>query len=266
MEVHHPHHPTHKKKWSEYILEFFMLFVAVTLGFFAENIREHYVEKHKAIVNVQNLYKDLKTDSIVFSYMLKVREKQDSCFQIISGLYDQKKIEQDISTLYVAQSFLAMRIMPFVSTMALDQLKSSGALNYIEDETLKQEIQLYANNAVNLKVREQREYAFIDKNIDPLIINRFEYKYYHDLSIEEDFEIKGDKILARAKIPEGLKLINQSTFDWNNYFSILSTLSLIRTATNRYQIMPAQEECNKLIELVKVYLKENNALIDLDKK
>jgi len=26
MEVHHPHHPTHKKKWSEYIIEFVMLF------------------------------------------------------------------------------------------------------------------------------------------------------------------------------------------------------------------------------------------------
>ena len=36
MEVHHPHHPTHKKKWSEYIIEFVMLFTAVTLGFFAE--------------------------------------------------------------------------------------------------------------------------------------------------------------------------------------------------------------------------------------
>ena len=23
MEVHHPHHPTHKKKWSEYIIEFY---------------------------------------------------------------------------------------------------------------------------------------------------------------------------------------------------------------------------------------------------
>lgn len=33
MEVHHPHHPTHKKKWSEYITEFVMLFAAVTLGF-----------------------------------------------------------------------------------------------------------------------------------------------------------------------------------------------------------------------------------------
>jgi hypothetical protein len=265
MEVHHPHHPTHKKKWSEYFLEFFMLFVAVTLGFFAENLREHYVEKHKAVVNMQNVYKDLKTDSIVFEYMIKIRKKQDSSFQVISRLYDQKKIKQDISTLYVAQSFLALRIMPSVSTMALDQLKNSGALNYIEDDKLKQEIQLYANNAVNLKVREQREYAFIDKNIDPLTINRFEYKYFHELSIEDDFEIKGDKILARAKIPTDLKIIKQSTFDWNNYFSVLSTLSIIRTSTNRNQIVPTQEECNKLLELVRNYLIENNALVDLEK-
>ncbi len=41
MEVHHPHHPTHKKKWAEYIIEFVMLFAAVTLGFLAENLREH---------------------------------------------------------------------------------------------------------------------------------------------------------------------------------------------------------------------------------
>ena len=47
MEVHHPHHPTHKKKWSEYIIEFVMLFAAVTLGFFAENVREHQIIDHK---------------------------------------------------------------------------------------------------------------------------------------------------------------------------------------------------------------------------
>ena len=44
MEVHHPHHPTHKIKWSEYIIEFVMLFAAVTLGFIAENIRERNTE------------------------------------------------------------------------------------------------------------------------------------------------------------------------------------------------------------------------------
>ena len=47
MEVHHPHHPTHKKKWSEYIIEFVMLFTAVTLGFFAENIIEGIAENQK---------------------------------------------------------------------------------------------------------------------------------------------------------------------------------------------------------------------------
>src|SRR5947199_611234 len=45
MEVHkHPHHVTHKKKWGEYLLEFFMLFLAVFLGFLAENLRESQVE------------------------------------------------------------------------------------------------------------------------------------------------------------------------------------------------------------------------------
>ena len=43
MEVHqHTHTP--RKKWTHYFWEFFMLFLAVTLGFFVENQREHYIE------------------------------------------------------------------------------------------------------------------------------------------------------------------------------------------------------------------------------
>jgi hypothetical protein len=62
MEVHHPHHPTQKKKWTEYIIEFVMLFTAVTLGFFAENIREHLAEneKKKELMKIVSL--DLQRD------------------------------------------------------------------------------------------------------------------------------------------------------------------------------------------------------------
>src|SRR6476646_7170078 len=63
MEVHHPHHPSHKKKWSEYLLEFFMLFLAVFLGFVAENIREDSSNKHKENGYIRSLIKDLKTDT-----------------------------------------------------------------------------------------------------------------------------------------------------------------------------------------------------------
>ena len=64
MEVHHPHHPTHKKKWSEYIIEFLMLFAAVTLGFFAENYREHQIEKHREIQYLKNIHLDLKLENM----------------------------------------------------------------------------------------------------------------------------------------------------------------------------------------------------------
>lgn len=63
MEAHHPHHVTHKKKWPEYLLEFFMLFLAVFLGFVAENIRKQSVEKHREKQFIQSFVEDLKIDS-----------------------------------------------------------------------------------------------------------------------------------------------------------------------------------------------------------
>jgi hypothetical protein len=69
MEVHkHPHHVTHKKKWSEYFLEFLMLFLAVFLGFLAENYREHRVEKERGKQYVESFYQDLKTDTSRISF------------------------------------------------------------------------------------------------------------------------------------------------------------------------------------------------------
>jgi hypothetical protein len=87
MEVHHPHHPTHKKKWSEYILEFLLLFTAVTLGFFAENIREHQVEIQKTEKSLNTLYLNIQKDSVLFSTVLPKRKKVDSLFEIISKYY-----------------------------------------------------------------------------------------------------------------------------------------------------------------------------------
>src|SRR6202049_2747859 len=65
MEVHkHPHHVTHKKKWGEYLLEFFMLFLAVTLGFIAENMRENAIEHEHAKKYDNLLIEDLTTDTV----------------------------------------------------------------------------------------------------------------------------------------------------------------------------------------------------------
>ena len=47
MEV-HAHTHTARKKWTHYFWEFLMLFLAVFCGFFAENQREHNIEKQRA--------------------------------------------------------------------------------------------------------------------------------------------------------------------------------------------------------------------------
>ena len=62
MEVHHHPH-VQKKNFKEYFLEFLMIFLAVTMGFFAENIREHFSDKEKQKQYLQTLYYDLKDDT-----------------------------------------------------------------------------------------------------------------------------------------------------------------------------------------------------------
>ena len=61
MEIHkHPHHVTHKKQLGEYALEFLMLFLAIFLGFVAENIRETSVERHQEKEYMRLMVEDLK--------------------------------------------------------------------------------------------------------------------------------------------------------------------------------------------------------------
>ena len=62
MEVHyHPH--VEKKKFKEYFFEFIMIFIAVTLGFFAENLRENISDRHKENEYINSLVGDITKDT-----------------------------------------------------------------------------------------------------------------------------------------------------------------------------------------------------------
>src|ERR1700750_2357010 len=64
MEVHHHPDLHHKRKnFKEYFLEFLMIFLAVTMGFFAESYREHLVNNDKEEVYMKSMIQDLKRDT-----------------------------------------------------------------------------------------------------------------------------------------------------------------------------------------------------------
>ena len=54
-----------KKGLKDYLLEFFLLFTAVTLGFFAENIRERIAEQQKKQELLAAVILDFETDKSI---------------------------------------------------------------------------------------------------------------------------------------------------------------------------------------------------------
>ncbi|MFM7510277.1 MAG: hypothetical protein ACKO33_00710 [Bacteroidota bacterium] len=99
MEVHHKHHAPRSIK--EYLTEFFMLFTAVTLGFFVENIREHYIEDKRGYTYAQRLLDDLQEDSTRMDRVYKsAGEKVQLITSLMPFLADPTKIKQAVDSFY----------------------------------------------------------------------------------------------------------------------------------------------------------------------
>lgn len=130
MEVHkHPHHVTHKKKWGEYFLEFFMLFLAVFLGFLVENYREHTVEKDRAHQFLQSMLVDVQTNIKNLDSLLVqdhgIIANQDSLVNWLladSATINRAAFSCTMGAVWV-RNFLVRR-------ETYDQMKSSGSLRY----------------------------------------------------------------------------------------------------------------------------------------
>lgn len=143
MEVHH--HSHHPKKWKEYITEFLMLFLAVTLGFFAENLREHYVEKEREEKFIQIVHEDLINDinslnNIDSLYNIRIL-KEDSLIAILT-----KPNLEKTNDLYYLARINSVRNFFHHSKNGFQQLKNAGGLRLIQDIDIIKKIQAYENS------------------------------------------------------------------------------------------------------------------------
>src|SRR5205814_8198319 len=91
MEVHHHPH-AEKKSFKEYFLEFVMIFLAVTMGFFAESLRENINNKERLHAYIQSLVSDLRSDLAMYDSSIAFNNShKDMIDSIIVGLSDPKK-------------------------------------------------------------------------------------------------------------------------------------------------------------------------------
>lgn len=181
MEVHHHSDLHHKKKhWREYFLEFLMIFLAVTLGFFAENLREHISESNKEKVFAGSLYADFKTDTITLHQLVDftvLKIKDIDSLEI--RLHNTGNRHND-SALYYC-------IIQLISTFQFDnvngtyeQIKSSGFLRFFK-QSLVNNLNSYDATSLKLKLMEDWENKFLFEKVEPQTQQMFNYKVFNDL-------------------------------------------------------------------------------------
>ena len=146
MEVHH-HSPTPGKKWAHYFWEFFMLFLAVTLGFLVENQREHYIEQEREVEYVRTMIEDLKEDTGSFRQLIQINlvanEKIDTLITVLKGKERNnfaKKIYYMARTIPLFDEDLVLQNKTF------EQLKGSGGLRLIRNIQTQNKIGAYYQN------------------------------------------------------------------------------------------------------------------------
>ncbi len=132
MEV-HAHSHTARKKWTHYLWEFLMLFLAVFCGFLAEYQLEHKIEKEKGMQYIRSFYKDLKTDTTEFTRLIAVYvnkmnafSKRDECFDSLS------KQKSSVNTCIVELIKKCSNFPDIVNAdQTLLQLKNAGGLRLL---------------------------------------------------------------------------------------------------------------------------------------
>jgi hypothetical protein len=163
MEVHHPHHPTHKKNWKEYITEFLMLFLAVTLGFFVENYREHYIERQREKEFLQLILHDVDMDLVSIDTNLHYRNIRAEISSDLTRIFLEKSYLKDTGPFYYQSRRMNVRYYFERSDAGFQQLKNAGGLRLIHDQEIIKAIQKYEQLVATV---DQFEEAEVVANVD----------------------------------------------------------------------------------------------------
>jgi len=229
MEVHkHPHHVMHKKKWTEYVLEFFMLFLAVFLGFIAENIRERSVEKHREKQYLFSLVEDLKEDTQLLEHQIASHRTGVAMMDSFSAILTRPELVR----LSGDQLYYFGRRGPRLGTFSanvrtFEQLKNSGNFRLITDAETSSRIMSYYERIPSVQ---QLEAIYAD-------------------------EFSGYKKLA-AQIFEPAVFMNQET----------ETGNIVRT-TNNPPLQTTDSRLLKQLAIYVIYMNgSRKAILALDEK
>ena len=163
MEV-HQHSHTARKKWTNYVWEFLMLFLAVFCGFLAENQREHFIEHQREKQFIRSLIRDLEADTVNLNELIRNRTiREGRMDSLIYLLNSDSAIFFTNDIYFLANTIPRVTIFQFTpNDGTIQQLKNAGALRLIRNRAVTDSIIKYDANVRALGRFDDQEQAIIN--------------------------------------------------------------------------------------------------------
>jgi hypothetical protein len=135
-----PNKPSFLKNMSRkvrlYFFQFFMLFLAITAGFFAENLREEFGERKQSREYAKSMVNDLVRDTLNIQYHISRLKVAVNSITDLANYVRDKQVNQ-IKNLDLFRLTMFPWNPPFRwSRATLEQIKSSGSLRYFTNDSI----------------------------------------------------------------------------------------------------------------------------------
>jgi len=219
MESYHPHHRNpaqiKEKFWKHYVFEFFMLFLAVSAGFFVENLREHFVETQREKQYMKSLTEDLKRDTAELNRYINSNKKIMTYCDSIQYDIANEKVFSNSDNFYTHTKELARYIRYYPTDRTMQQLKNAGNMRLIHEWNVSNAITAYDSKTRLMEEVDQqlREENLIYRRylIELLDISSYDKSNPHDSYMANDVRTIGNPGFI-TNDPQKLKIIYNEAF------------------------------------------------------
>ena len=185
MEVHsHAHTP--RKKWTHYLWEFIMLFLAVFCGFLAEYQLEHVIEHQREKQYMQSMIEDLKSDTAMFVSNIQIRNIRITMMDSLVLLLTSSAPDKNGNDIYFFGRSISPPANIFSNDGTIQQLKSAGNLRLIQNKIIANKIMNY-DQQIRQYFFEMGDEVEIRAAYRQLAIKMFDTKVFYQMEQTDNF-------------------------------------------------------------------------------
>jgi len=237
------HEEKEQKKFKQYLFEGVMIFLAITLGFFGDNIREYRGQKSRSFDLAIAMKDDLIKDTIVINNLIDFQFERitinDSLFSMING--NRARVDQ--SQYYAAIRVLTCTTYFKTSGTSASNLKDLSLLDVLDDQQLFHLIvkfdSLYEDYLTikNLEMSYQLHYMQSINRVTEAEILRKTYRH----------NISSNFVTAPRQIPTGKGIPFLKPEDMNEFKGTLTAMRFISTSTI-YEFQDIKRVAHQMIQ------------------